>query len=1151
MEEFQVSPAARPQWQQATALITLGAGGIVTGLSFVPNTPADLTSPASLPIKLLALERAGGPAPGSDAMLRSAIVHTARHFLLLAQTRSPAEMEALIWRYASTDGADHGPSCAAFASLTLELGSHMAGLDSWVTGGTSYPWRVHSWVDARVDPNPASPGVVSVLQDASTHGRWRPLGDGYTPQPGDWVLFDGHVEVVTKYAGGVLHTIGADSVPNMSVNAHEYAGSFEDQGIAGFVDNGVGVSAASRQEAGPAVHGGHQHHDKHAGETSAAIPGAEPSRPAASTGRAAATRPAGGAAASARTPALEPQAKPVPRSASSPQYQPQSHALPSGGAAAVAYGEHWVAAVPAPRSEQAARTVTHPERPHHHAARDLATRTGRVSHPVAHRPHRTRRDRAATADVPATGLRRAAKRGRPGEAAIPGLFKAPHHGQGGHASALAPYHRHDVPQAAGSTPGTTTQRAFINEVARGAMATQRRYGVPASVTIAQAIDESAWGQSVLATTDHNLFGIKGTGPAGADVQPTQEFINGQLVNTTASFRIYHDVAQSIDAHARLLARSGDYAGAMSQRHNPDAFAAALTGVYATDPQYGAKLIRLMRQYDLYRYDHAAAHALRRPAAETTASGGTASRTTASSTTGSGVTPSGTATPGHQRASAHRPQSRRQPGHTPMPPSTRPRQSSASPTQPARTPHPAPPRSPARAPHPAPATPGSQDAAEPQAATNGSGPVTGHAHAAYAAPAVHPGTTPYPGRSARPRPLAHPAHTVDLAPAWHQVHAAPQASGPGSGQQPGAGNASPDTTGPASHRDAARQGVPRPRTATAPADGTADAAIPGVPHTATTAMAGVQAPRAGEAEAGSYDRPGSPRQSSAHVPGATVPSQPRERGLAADAQGADAGRGPADGAAIPGVPHSATGTHLADHRTLRTSPGDAVAAARASGGNSIPGLPVSPSAAAGIRAGAPADQSAASGSPASAGGSAIPAAPALGSRPAIQMRPTTAPARSAPLASAPAGAAPLGAAPLGSAPAGSAPAGSAPAGSAPAGSAPAGSAPAGSAPLQPATPRRRAEGYGPARPRPAPRPTGLRRPGTRPTPRAAPHRRPRTAPRPRTRAERATPHGPHRARRRRRARGGLRRRTRPRQRAPWHHRQPSRPNPPRRQRRRRP
>ena len=134
------------------------------------------------------------------------------------------------------------------------------------------------------------------------------------------------------------------------------------------------------------------------------------------------------------------------------------------------------------------------------------------------------------------------------------------------------------------------------------MATQRKYGVPASVTIAQAIDESGWGQSTLATRDHNLFGIKGTGPAGSDPLATQEYQNGLLVPSTSSFRVYNNTAESIDDHGKLLATSGYYRTSMADRHDPNAFAQALTGIYATDPSYGTKLIGLMRQYDLYRYD---------------------------------------------------------------------------------------------------------------------------------------------------------------------------------------------------------------------------------------------------------------------------------------------------------------------------------------------------------------------------------------------------------------------------------------------------------------------------------------------------------------------------------------------------------------------
>ena len=249
-------PAPRPRWQQATALVSLGAGGVVTGLSFVPGSPSDVTSPAALPFALMALEKSA-KAPSDDVVVRSAIVHIAQHFLRMAERKTPAEMEAIIWRHASLDGADHGPSCAAFASLTLALGSQVAGHDSWVTGGTSYPWPLRAWADARVDPNPASPNVMSVLQDAEDHHRWRPLGDGYDPQPGDWVLFAGHVEVVTSYDGSVLHTIGGDSLPNYSVNAHSYPGPLSGQGVAGFVDNGLQPTATAPSGGQVAAPGGH------------------------------------------------------------------------------------------------------------------------------------------------------------------------------------------------------------------------------------------------------------------------------------------------------------------------------------------------------------------------------------------------------------------------------------------------------------------------------------------------------------------------------------------------------------------------------------------------------------------------------------------------------------------------------------------------------------------------------------------------------------------------------------------------------------------------------------------------------------------------------------------------------------------------------
>jgi flagellum-specific peptidoglycan hydrolase FlgJ len=188
-----------------------------------------------------------------------------------------------------------------------------------------------------------------------------------------------------------------------------------------------------------------------------------------------------------------------------------------------------------------------------------------------------------------------------GTAAIPGAPVPADVPPGGAPARPEPaYGRHHPPPTA--VPGTAVQQAFIGEVAPGAIAAQHRYGIPAAVTIAQAIEESGWGQSELAAVDHNLFGIKGTGPAGTDMRPTQEYQDGIWVTRTAPFRVYHNIAESIADHGRLLASGQAYQHAMADRNVPDAFAADLTGIYATDPNYGSNLIALMRLYNLYRYD---------------------------------------------------------------------------------------------------------------------------------------------------------------------------------------------------------------------------------------------------------------------------------------------------------------------------------------------------------------------------------------------------------------------------------------------------------------------------------------------------------------------------------------------------------------------
>ena len=68
----------RPTWQQATALVSLSTCGAMTGFTFAHGTVADVTSPTSMPVHLMALDKPAPPTSSSDSALRSAIVSVAK-----------------------------------------------------------------------------------------------------------------------------------------------------------------------------------------------------------------------------------------------------------------------------------------------------------------------------------------------------------------------------------------------------------------------------------------------------------------------------------------------------------------------------------------------------------------------------------------------------------------------------------------------------------------------------------------------------------------------------------------------------------------------------------------------------------------------------------------------------------------------------------------------------------------------------------------------------------------------------------------------------------------------------------------------------------------------------------------------------------------
>ena len=159
-------------------------------------------------------------------------------------------------------------------------------------------------------------------------------------------------------------------------------------------------------------------------------------------------------------------------------------------------------------------------------------------------------------------------------------------------------------EAARPTPRYGHVGNVPSEVASAATASQVRWKVPASITLAQWVVESAWGASMPADSN-NPFGIKAApGQPGVDAG-TREVVNGQDIHITAKFRKFENLAEAFDLHGKLLASNRVYAPAMAQAGDPDAFADALTGVYATDPKYGFTLKWVMRTYGFARYNVAA------------------------------------------------------------------------------------------------------------------------------------------------------------------------------------------------------------------------------------------------------------------------------------------------------------------------------------------------------------------------------------------------------------------------------------------------------------------------------------------------------------------------------------------------------------------
>lgn len=146
---------------------------------------------------------------------------------------------------------------------------------------------------------------------------------------------------------------------------------------------------------------------------------------------------------------------------------------------------------------------------------------------------------------------------------------------------------------------------FIESVAQGAINGWTKYGVLPSVTVAQAILESGWGQSGLSTSAHNLFGIKGSYNGQYVTMQTREVYNGQSYYIYDNFRKYANNSESVEDHGNFLYSNSRYANLLGDQSYTSVARKLQADGYATDPSYASSLIKLVEMYNLTQLDNIA------------------------------------------------------------------------------------------------------------------------------------------------------------------------------------------------------------------------------------------------------------------------------------------------------------------------------------------------------------------------------------------------------------------------------------------------------------------------------------------------------------------------------------------------------------------
>ena len=139
---------------------------------------------------------------------------------------------------------------------------------------------------------------------------------------------------------------------------------------------------------------------------------------------------------------------------------------------------------------------------------------------------------------------------------------------------------------------------YVKKYAPAATKNMRFFKIPASITLAQGILESGYGEGTLAKKANNDFGIK------CHKEWKGKSITHDDDEKDECFRSYKNPLRSYRDHSLFLVDRDRYSSLFTlNRKDYKGWAVGLKAAgYATDPKYADKLISLIERFNLTRFD---------------------------------------------------------------------------------------------------------------------------------------------------------------------------------------------------------------------------------------------------------------------------------------------------------------------------------------------------------------------------------------------------------------------------------------------------------------------------------------------------------------------------------------------------------------------